>query len=270
VNRRLVLLSSDGSFLGTVDIALAQPRFLAVDSDAIYVLDAEADRRLVCLGWQGEEIGGGSLPALDDVVTGLFVADGRACLEVAHDGVFLVELKGGAKESGTAERAAPAALRALAGRPIDHDLGREAKVTFKPEQGLQLKRFKVDKKTLKAVQAQGSAPSFPQGQEIDHLVSADGDGGGGLIIGARLLCPTDAPEDSPAMVIGRLPYADEPAGDATLTDTVTLRDSPFAYFGQPYAVAPDGRILQPVGSEAGYTILVHRLPHAGTVEEVQP
>jgi hypothetical protein len=48
---------------------------------------------------------------------------------------------------------------------------------------------------------------------------------------------------------------------------LTLSDSPFAYLGQPYVVAPDGHIFQPVGSEAGYTIVVYSLP---ATEEVQP
>jgi len=37
--------------------------------------------------------------------------------------------------------------------------------------------------------------------------------------------------------------------------------------GQPYVVAPDGRVLQPVAGEDGYSIIVHAFPEA---EEVQP
>ncbi len=55
-----------------------------------------------------------------------------------------------------------------------------------------------------------------------------------------------------------------------MTDTLTLSDSPFAYLGQPYVVAPDGRIFQPVGSDAGYAILVHSLPVTAATEEVRP
>jgi hypothetical protein len=98
----------------------------------------------------------------------------------------------------------------------------------------------------------------------------DGDGAGGLVVGARLLGVPGASEGSTSLVIGRLPYAEGAAADTALADTLTLRDSPFAYFGQPYVVAPDGRIFQPVGSEAGYTVLVHRLPSASAVGEVQP
>ncbi len=270
VNRRLVLLDKEGTPTRTVPLALAQPRFLAVDDGAIYVLDSESDRRLACLDWQGAEIGGGSLPALDDVVTGLFATDAGACLEVAHDAVYLIELKDTAKQDAGGEGAAPAALRALAGRPLDRDLAKEAKITFKPEQGLKLKRFKVDKKTFKTLQTQGSTPSFPADREIEHLVSVDGDGVGGLIVGARLLRSPEAAADSPSLVIGRLSSADKPEVQSSMTDILTLCDSPFAYLGQPYVVAPDGRIFQPVGSEAGYTILVHSLPGSDADKEAQP
>jgi hypothetical protein len=269
VNRRLVILSADGSTTSTVPLTLSQPRFLAVDDGVIYVLDSEVDRRLVCVDWQGDEIDGTPLPALDDVVTGLFATDGGACLEVAHDAVFLMGPKAGAKQLTGGDKTTPAALRALAGRPIDRDLGKEAKVTFKPGQGLKLKRFKIDKKSLKTVQTQGSTPLFPMDRQLEHLVSLDGDGSGGLIVGARLLRSPDTAGDSPSLVIGRLPYSDQPEAGGTIVDTLALCDSPFAYLGQPYVVAPDGRVFQPVGSEAGYSILVHSWPTSAE-EEVQP
>ncbi len=62
------------------------------------------------------------------------------------------------------------------GRPLDRDLAKEVKITFKPEQGLKLKRFKVDKKTFRAQQTQGSRPRSPRTRSIEHLVSVDGDG----------------------------------------------------------------------------------------------
>jgi hypothetical protein len=287
VNSRLVVLAADGSFAGALPLTLSQPRFLAVDNGLIYVLDADTDRQLVCLDWQGAQVNAAQLPALDDVVTGLFATDDGPCVEVAHDQVFAVEFKDNGKQTagagvasaaGQAARAdkpAAAGLHAIAGRPLDRDLGKAAKISFKPKDGLKLKRFKVDKKSFKGVQTRASAPALATGKAIEHLVSVDGDGKGGLIIGARLLRSKADSKDAPSLVVGRLAAgADQTDAAPMLTDTLTLSDSPFAYLGQPYTVAPDGRIFQPVGSAAGYTIVVYSLPGSApapaTTEGVQP
>jgi hypothetical protein len=278
VNSRLVLLAADGSFGSAVPLAMSQPRFLAVDNDLIYVLDADTDQRLVCLDWQGTQVRSAQLPALDDVVTGLFATADGPCVEVAHDEVFAVELKDNGKQAAgaaaglaaaaAAAKPAPAALHGIAGRPLDRDLSKAAKITFKPKDGVKLKRFKVDKKTYKGVQTRASSPAFAAGKAIEHLVSVDGDGQGGVIIGARLLRAKGDPKDAPSLIVGRLAAnADQAGGAPALTDTLTLSDSAFAYLGQPYVVAPDGRIFQPVGNEAGYSIVVYSLPGS---EEVQP
>jgi hypothetical protein len=269
VNSRLVLLAGDGSFAATVPLRLAQPRFLAVDDDLLYVLDADVDRKLVCLDWQGAEVRSTQLPVLDDPVTGLFATDGGPCVEVGHDNVFLIESKDDGGRGG-AKVAVAASLRTLAGRPLDRDLAKAAKATFKPQEGVKVKRSKVDKKNLREVQVQTATPSLVAGRTVEHLVSLDGDGKGGLIIGARLLRQQGDPNDAPSLVVGRLSGNSDQLGAATvISDILMLSDSPFAYLGQPYVVAPDGRIFQPVGSDAGYTILVHSLP-ATTAEEVRP
>ena len=77
------------------------------------------------------------------------------------------------------------------------------------------------------------------------------------------------------MIVGRLAAApDRSDGDPSLSDSITLSDSPFAYLGQPYVVAPDGRIFQPVGSDQGYTIFIHTLPGSAASDsgsdEVRP
>jgi hypothetical protein len=41
---------------------------------------------------------------------------------------------------------------------------------------------------------------------------------------------------------------------------ILLADSTYAYVGQPYTVGPDGRVYQPMATEAGYSILVHSFP----------
>ena len=43
---------------------------------------------------------------------------------------------------------------------------------------------------------------------------------------------------------------------------ILLTDSTYAYVGQPYTVGPDGRVYQPMATEAGYSILVHSFPAA--------
>ncbi|MFH0915595.1 MAG: hypothetical protein V1912_04020, partial [bacterium] len=91
VNKRVVLLDGDGTFVNAVPLALTEPRFLAVSDDRLYVLDCDGDRRLAAVDWSGAGQGVAALPELDDVVTGLFVTDSGPCVEVAHESVFLVE-----------------------------------------------------------------------------------------------------------------------------------------------------------------------------------
>jgi hypothetical protein len=286
VNSRLVLLTAEGSFTSTVPLPLSQARFLAVDDSRLYVLDDSA-AQLVCLDWQGSQLHSAQVTALDDVVTGLFATDDGPCVEVAHDDVFLVEFKDKGNQAATANRAgrvekpAVAALHAVAGRPLDRDLGKTAKLTFKAKDGVKLKRYKVDRKTFKAIQTAAAAPTLPAGQAIEQLVSLDGDGRGGLIVGARLLHSKGDRANAPSLVVGRLTGGADGSGEApALIDMLILCDSPFAYLGQPYIVAPDGQIFQPVGGAAGYTVFVYSLPGSlaaaangsatTAIEEVQP
>lgn len=288
VNSRLVLLGADGSFARSVPVSLSLPRFVAVDDSYIYVLDGDADMRLVCFDWQGTTLSAAEIAAPDDVVTGLFCTADGPCVEVAHEKVFLVELRdagspvvstmqaamsveaaAASMQAGPAGEAVKATLRATAGRPVDRDLGRAVKVTFSPKNGMKLTRYAVDKKSLKGVQARATSPKLPGGKAIDHLVSVDGDGQGGVIIGARLLRAKGDAGDSPSLIIGRLAAdAGQTSTSPVLADTITLSDSPFAYLGQPLVVAPDGRIFQPVGDSRGYTLFIHTLP--GAVDVAPP
>ena len=47
VNRRVLVLAVDGAVTGTISLSLQEPRFLAVTNTRIYVLDCDADQRLV-------------------------------------------------------------------------------------------------------------------------------------------------------------------------------------------------------------------------------
>jgi hypothetical protein len=274
VNSRLVLLAANGSIADTIPLTLSEPRFLAVDDEAVYVLDADADRMLISVDWQGVVLQRAQVPALDDVVTGLLLTADGPCIEVAHESVFAVDLTNSGVSVARGATPAKAGLRVMAGRPVDRDLSKAVKITFKPKDGMKVKRFKVDKTSLKGQQTQAVTPNFA-GRAIESLVSVDGDGQGGLIVGARLLRAKSDSKVAPALIIGRLAAAAAQNEAApALTDTITLSDSPFAYLGQPFVVSPDGRVFQPVGSAQGYTIFIHTLP-SGTAsgsgsKEVQP
>ncbi len=293
VNSRLVLLAEDGSYMAAVPVSLKEPRFLAVDENSILVLDADTDRQLVCLDWQGVLLRSTVLPEMGDVVTGLFATTDGPCIEVAHDSVFLIEFTDSASrtntpeadtfaagsgavdigkpaKSGRSEKSAAASVRATGGRPVDHDISKTVKITFKADEGIRLKRFEVDKKTQKQAQTQSAKPRFPASPAIEHLISVDGDGSGGLIIGARLLQEHDERIEKPSLIIGRVSAGRSGDPAPVISDTLILCDSPYAYLGQPYVVAPDGRVFRPSGSDEGYTITIYTLPLSTGVEETQP
>ena len=297
VNHRLMLLNAAAAVAGKVSIALREPRFLAVDNDKLYVLDSDADRQLAAFAWDGTLLGTVTLPELTDVVTGLFATCEGPCVEVAHESAFLVGdpaqtvatagpgaagLVAGQRAAAAADRGKPnpASLRELAGRPLDADLGRVARVTFKPEQGMNIRSREVDKPSLEAGPPLDLTPSLAPGRTIDHLVSVDGDGKGGFIVGARLAEPDVRSGVPRSLTLTRL--ASSMAGSSTAAapsvatgpdDVLLLAESSFAYLGQPYVVAPDGRIYQPVGSGAGYSIVVHAFAEGDSAtngQEVQP
>jgi hypothetical protein len=173
---------------------------------------------------------------------------------------------------------------------MDRSLGRVAQVTFKPGRNARVRFFDLDTTSFKAAQTGDSSPVLAGGRTVEHLVSVDGDGNGGVIVGARLLKPEVSGNRKASLELTRLPSTEgeDPvrsggrsrvgpadgasagvaAGSTGATpDTLWLTDSPFVYLGQPYVVTPDGRIFQPWGSEGGYSILVHSFAEA---QEVQP
>jgi hypothetical protein len=293
VNRRVLFLDPAGQVAGSAAVPLTQARFLAVDDERLYVLDCDTDRRLAVLDWSGSSLGFLALPGLPDVVTGLFATVRGPCVEVAHRDTYLVSATGQAgsaaglatagsqaQANGTPAKPAQCSLRALAGRPMDRALGWVANVTFSPGQNPRVRSFNVDKADLKPTKTDEASPSVASGRAIEHLVSVDGDGKGGLIIGARLLEP-EMRDGRPAyLVLSRLAAAGAgaPAGaisdkTAGAMDTMFLVESSFAYLGMPYVVAPDGRVFQPSASDAGYSIYVHAFSGEETgaaTREVQP
>jgi hypothetical protein len=274
VNRRLVILDASGTFLGAIPVGLTGPRFLAVSETALFVLDCDYDQQLASVDWNGAPLDMKPLPVLDDVVTGLFATDSGVCIEVAHDRTFLVApvIGTAATGLGTGSGQAQAALKPLAGRPIDKSLGAVAKVSFKPGKDAQIRLFKVDKSTLRAFQtADFTSPVYGK-RALEHLVSVDGDGQGGLVIGGRILgTASPAPGEASLALVhlrtgtGALSAAASDKAAPAVAGTLFLADSPFAYLGQPYIVAPDGRVIQPVADETGYSLLVYSFDETAEV-----
>jgi hypothetical protein len=288
VNRRILLLDAGGRVTGYAPVPLTEPRFLAVDDSRLYVLDCDADRRLAAFDWSGASVSVVSVPPLQDVVTGLFATVEGPCLEVAHRTSFVLSAAAAtlgtvagspaAKAMGTLGGPAEGSLRALEGRPVDRALGRLARVTFKPGQNPSIRSFRFDKANFKSTKTNELAPTIAAGRAVEQLVSVDGDGRGGLIVGARL-CEPEIRAGGPAyLALTRLAASGACAADTASmrstgsgTAVLYLAESSFAYLGQPYVVAPDGRIFQPVGTEQGYNIFVRSFFEGAAVnEEVQP
>jgi hypothetical protein len=271
INQRLLLLDQTGHVTGKIQVPLAAPRFLALDDGMLYVLDADVDRQLTSFTWSGELATVVTLPPLADVVTALFATSEGACVEVAHQTAFLLSGSFHLSASENSTGTAPAPDCELAGRPLDRELQRVVQVTYSAEQGVRVRSGEVGTSDLTVSNVTESAPLIASGRSIEHLVSVDSDGRGGLVIGARLLQPEVQGDVSCSLVLTRLAMDGSGLGSApglstasSQDQTLLLAESDFAYLGQPYVVAPDGRVIQPVGSEAGYTVLVH------SFSEVQP
>jgi hypothetical protein len=279
VNKRVLFLDSAGQYTGAVGVFLNEPRFLAVTDTRVYVLDCDADRRLVTLGWSGESYGSVALPALPDAVSGLFATAVGPCVEVAHDKVYRLTGAASVKTSasladtgsGTSLDPAQVSLPSLSGRPADSACTRLVKVSYAPGGDPRATSFL----TQDGVVA-GSTSSLrlviPSGRSIEHLVSVDGDAADALIVGARL---TDvASSDQSLLSLKRFALRADgmllPASQVTgENDSLLLVDWSMAYVGQPYAVAPDGRVFQPVATDGGYAIFIHFFAAGVTTELTQ-
>jgi hypothetical protein len=266
VNDRLVLLDKLGSQLGTIGLDLSEPRFLAVDDRVLYVLDAEVERRLATYSWSGGQLSLAAMPLFDDVVTGLFATTQGPCVEIAHrttllltGGLRLAAMTGGVLASPT--------TRELQGRPLDSDMNEMASATYDSANGVRVQAAALDSSGLQIASVDGVQPVLASGSSVEHLVSLDGDGHGGLLIGARLSQPETHGSTQCTIAITRIAGSTSTETDGTLrlalkttASVLCLAESGFAYLGQPYVVAPDGRVYQPVSDADGYSILVHTFP----------
>jgi hypothetical protein len=260
LNHRLVLLDQAGSLLGEIALQLTQPRFLAVDDQTLYVLDADADSRVATYEWSGKLVSTTAAPAFDDVVTGLFATSKGAFVEIAHKIVLPL---GGAVNTlftSTTTDSSGGSTQQLPGRPLDRDISRVASATYGPTDGPHINISAVSPTGLEIAGTTAMQPLLAAGRPIEHLVSLDSDGHGGLLVGARLLRPEVPDDTNSPLAITRLASAGSQSADGSV---LLLAESSLAYLGQPYVVAPDGRVFQPFASSDGYTILVY------SFEEVQ-
>ena len=266
VNRRVLFLDSQGQVTGSAFVKLQEPRFLAVTDGRVYVLDCDSSRKLVMMSWTGSYCCIASLPSLPDVVTGLFATANGPCVEVAHDQVFRVGGIMGIKSKGDISDADPVvvdsdpSLADMAGRPVDTGCFEAVKLTFAPASS-PVALASIDDGTNTTIRTSSLDLAVPSGRSIEHLLSVDGDTAGNVVVGARLL-DADSSETQALLVLrrfalgadGRLVPASQTTGQ---NDSLLLLDQSCAYVGQPYVVAPDGRIFQPVATDTGYQILIH-------------
>ena len=277
VNRRLVLLDERGAPTGSIPVSLASPRFLAVDDERLYVADAESDRRVCAWDWQGRPVGSRLLPPLDEPVTGVLLRGEQVLVETGHDQTYPLDLTSASGDGtsttattiaadthGQSTAAAEATTAALApsriptapspgkGRPLDRDGARTAEAERTPLGPVHVRlRDRSEPGTLTDLELALPEP-------IEHIVSLDGDEAGDVVIGVRLLRRGGAAPPAP-LAVTRIP-----AGDRSGTQTVLLADTSIVYVGQPYTVAPNGRVYQPIATPTGYRIVVHELPRGVT------
>jgi hypothetical protein len=281
VNRRVLLLDCAGQATGAALVPLAEPRFLAVNNDRLYVLDCDGDRRLVTLDWSGAECGTLPLPSLPDVVTGLFASSRGPCVEVTHSSVFLLARRvltravaGLEGDTQTAETdPSLVSLSTLVGRPVSLGLSSQVAATFSPGSDPRLSIHRLEGDSVVDTMTVDLDMAAPDGRPLEYLVSVDANLSGGLIVGAQLLDPSGTPGLA-CLLLRRFALADDGtveatpgSGDTAASDALLLAASPFAYVGQPYVVAPDGRVFQPVPTETGYSIFVHTFAGADSPTE---
>jgi hypothetical protein len=292
VNHRIVELDSKGAVTGTVAVPLTEARFLAVTADRLYALDSDSDGRLLVMDWGGQMLASVPVPALDQPVTGLFATDRGPCLELAHEHTYLLQVQNpvsaassaqsdemavGGLAPGTGGSEGKAQMHEIRGRPLGRDLGDLVSASFKRGQAPQLKFSKTPKGGVDASPAGESQLGLPGGFDLEYLVSIDGDGHGGMVVGAHILGRSGQTKQ-PALLVAHLRptsgAASTTAGAASMVagsaasqqsafttsrsvSYLVLADSTYAYVGQPYTVGPDGCLYQPMATEAGYSILVH-------------
>jgi len=242
VNRRVVTLDPSGAFLAALPVDLSAPRFIAVDDTSIHVLDADEDRCIVSLDWQGGALEHEDLEARDAPVTGLFAQEGQVYVEWGHSSVTGV--RPGARGFSATEPGRPLGSRGRTRAQTLFTAGTNPRVSLVTDP-----------------QRPNDLPSeieFVSDSPLEHLVSLDSDAEGAIILGARVQHGSPPDAGAPALVVVRA-TGPETATALALDDTGGIAET-----GQPYALGPDGRIYQPRATDQGYSIIVHTFPEGAT------
>lgn len=283
VNRRIVVLGSDGKTQGTLRVSLTNPRFLAVSNERLAVLDPDDSKRVLLLDWSGQVLVDRSVPASDQPATGLFIEGDNVWMETGHASCLLLTKETTSKRTPTEERVGRPLgfgdrttwLSARVGSRNGSQLRQaavsqylQAESLSDPEQLYGAVILKVSENGLTASSVEEGAADADFGQPIEHLVSFDQDAQGRILLGARLAVTATAGRGQ--LIIARFaPLTADPqtktgAGEPRATSlpgsAIVIEEATGPYLGVPFVVAPDGRVLQPVADESGYRILVHTLP----------
>ncbi|MHB9148983.1 MAG: hypothetical protein ACYC33_02680 [Thermoleophilia bacterium] len=261
VNDRLLLLTPAGDPVATAPLDVAAPRFLAVDSDQVLVLDADDSQRLLTYSWSGERLADVSVGPFDEPVTALLVdSQGQPLIETNHDRVADPAEFSPGRNAQAEARGRPA----NAGTPGVAVSGRMSPGG----------RPHVEESDAANGRRRAWDLALQHGGRIDHLVSLDTDTQGRVIVGLRMEsergagAASDGPADAAASHAGVPDAATAPDAAASLLlarlgepiQTLILREAAGAYLGAPYVLAPSGLIYQPIAADEGYSIVTHAFP----------
>jgi len=260
VNSRVVTLSADGVSSGDFSLPLSNPRYLAASNDRVAALDPDDSRRVIVATWSGKTLESAEVPATEQPATGIFLEDEQVWMEIGHSRCLLLS-GGGRTHTGEETRA---------GRPVSADRNDAWFVATLEAGGEALVESATDDPAATAASARhegqevGTASSPPVrtktdfGLPLEHLVAVEADDQGRMHIGARMA----GNKDESRLVVARFaPQTLQSDGaQATPSSLLLFAEASGPYLGVPFVVAPDGRVLQPVGDADAYRILVHRLP----------
>ena len=262
VNRRVVILSPQGEWVGAFPVPLSQPRFIAAGEEAVAVLDPDVDRCAITLDWSGVVTQLSPMPHLESPATGVFIADGSVWVETGHE--RCVSLDPRKNESREGRPLIPGQSTAWA--KASHTPGADPHLAF---QGLD--ECAADRSSKEASGARPAAqPSLRLSahSRVDHLVGLAGDDRGATFVGMRLT--------RGGIAVTRIPSSQNqprtalPATSTAPCDTILLPEPSGLDLGVPYTVSPDGRILRAEADDAGYSIWVHSFQSATGETGVTP
>jgi hypothetical protein len=289
VNHRIDVLSAQGTPLSTIPVDLPEPRFLAVGTTGVYVLDCDAGRRVQGWDWDGTQTFSSPLALpTDQPVTNLILSGTQVLVEVGHESVFPVA--GGPNPTSVGAAGGVSALQAsvegpsaLPGRPADSSGGHFVQARFKPGDQPRMRlldatgrslpgapreialsttkklEFLVSVDPIRPVQeSAGSAPAG--GDATGQATGVDVSAAGGLIVGARIVTSPAGENGAPGLLVARVSL-DTADGSPS---AIMLREGSYVHIGQPYVVGPDGVLYQPLATDEGYSIYIHNFDRGGS------